>query len=508
MKEKRNMVVNIHKLIAAINPDIFCDPPLLGEVKKLVKEEGYLKAAEKAEPISSEHMDLAKAVFVRNPFKLEGIKNPIEKHILMYDNFSQALEPIYFWILDYVFKEYTAAEKLVDNFVTSVGSGQFSEMGQKLTRMQEEAMKMMATAGQIMRSILNIIYDLKEFKIRLSVYDDLKSDDKAKKSAALLSLKQIWLDQVDTPKRGTTSIKGFAQQLDYVTLIDAFMATNSLEHLKELDLNDRVKRILEQRIAEFFKWIKESEQELRKRFEIEKVYLKNQVSSVRLYARWIKPYLKAAKMLEQRATETVGLVNSFNTTLLELTLLGKGKYKLDEDVMEGYLPEFFKKLNVRKYHPILILEFRYRSVPERMQQGGYGYRGRIEMEFTSYAMNDDELNVLRRELEKDDLGDLMGLVQGATDESLGKIQVDLDEFLEDKKPEDKEKKKSEDVNPFSALFSIFKSPKKDEKSKEDIPKDSNYEKVIRSQALILSRAMCRKLYVTYKGVNEMPAFFH
>jgi len=502
------MAVNIHNLIAAINPDVYCDPSVRSEVKEIVKEEGYLKAAEKAKPVSSEPMDLVHMGFVRNPFKLFGIKNPIEKHVLVYDNFSQALEPIYFWILDYIEEEYEYSEKLSDNFVTSAGSAQFSEMGARLTRMQEEAMKMMGTAGVIVKSILNIIYDLKEFKIRLSLYDDLKSNDKQKKNAALLSLKQIWLDQVDLVKRGNTSLKGLSQQFDYVTIIDAFMVADSLDSLKKLDLNDRVKRILEQRVAEFLKWIKESEQELRKRFEVEKIYLRNQVNSVKLYARWIKPYLKAAKGLEQRANSSnAALVNAFNTTLLELTLLGKGKYKVDEDVLLGYLPEFFKKLNVRKYYPIVIVEFRYRSMPERVAQGGYGFRGRAEMEFTSYSLNDDELDVLRKEMEKDDLGDLMGLVAGTTEESLEKIQVDLDEYLEDKKPE-KEEKKSEDINPFTALISIFKSEKKKEKDfSKGVPKDTNHEKVIRNQAIILGRIECRKLYTAYKGANEMPAFF-
>jgi len=35
-------------------------------------------------------------------------------------------------------------DKLVDNFVAAPGSGQFSEIGQKATKMQEEAMKLLA----------------------------------------------------------------------------------------------------------------------------------------------------------------------------------------------------------------------------------------------------------------------------------------------------------------------------------------------------------------------------
>ena len=97
----------------------------------------------------------------------------------------------------------------------------------------------------------------------------------------------------------------------------------------------------------------------------------------------------------------------------------------------------------------------------------------------------------------------MQLIEGSTSESLEKIQVDLDEFLEDKKLE-KEKRDSEDINPFTALFSIFKSEKKDEKSKDIV--DKYEEKVLRNQAIIKARAECAKLYSSFKGSYEMPAF--
>ena len=498
------MPVNIHNLIATIVPEIYCDNLVKNEIKKLVKEKGYLIAAEKAKVKKQEYMDTDLVNLEGSTLKLHGIRNPIEKHHLSYDSFSQALEPIYFWILDFVNNRYEKSEKLIDNFITSPGSAQFGEMGSRATRMQEEAMKMLGTAGAIVKSILNIVYDLKEFKIRLSTYDDLKSNDNAKKQAALLSLKQVWLDQVDFAKRGTTSLKQLAAQYDYVTIIDAFMVTNSVEKIKKLDLNDRVKRILEQRVAEFFKWIKESEQELRKRFEIERIYLKNQVNSVKLYARWIKPYLKAAKQLEQRGSPSASLVTAFNTTLLELTLLGRRKLNIDLEIKNDNIPKSFKNITKKIYQPIVIVEFKYRSVPERISQGaqsGYGYRGQVEMEFTSYALTDSELEVLRLELEKDDVGDLMKMIEGSTTDSLEKIQVDLDEFLGEKK---EIIKKSED--PFSALFSVFKKPKSSKDSKKTITKDTDPERLLRNQAIIEARLRCRGLYNAYKGANKMPSF--
>ncbi|MBI2632760.1 hypothetical protein HYW75_07185 [Candidatus Pacearchaeota archaeon] len=509
------MAVNIHNLIAAINPDIFCDPSARNEVKKLIKEKpDYLKAAEKAKPVESKHMDFDIANR-KSAFDLEGIKNPIEQHSLEYDSSGENLEPVYFWILDNLKKEYEDMKnvfKLVDNFIASPGSGLFSEMGAKATRMQEEAMKILGSANQVVKSVINILYDLKEFKLRLDLYIKLKSNSPGERNAALYSLKQIWMDTVDV-KRSTTSLKGLVQQLNYVTIIDAFMSVNTPKDMEKVDLNERVKRILEQRVSEFFSWLDLSEKELSKRYEVEKLYLKSQVSAAKLYARWAKPYLRAARSLEQNATPTAALVTSFNTALFELILLGESEYKSNDDVKKGDLPVMFNDLEAKKkirlYSPIIIVELKFRSVPERAGQG-YGFRGKLEAVFTSYALNDKEIKILKEEIERDDIGDALKLIEGTTTESLDQLQEEIDEYINDKEKKEEEKKKEndEDTNPFSALFSFFKSNpegKKDDNNKS-IPPDSNYEKVVRSRSIIKAREECRKFYNLYKRVHNMPAF--
>ena len=512
------MAVDVKKLIAAISPDIYCsnirgkdgEIPRV-EVKKIAKKDGYLKAAEKAELIESDYLDITHIGFAKSVFDLEGLKRPIEKHVLAYDASAQNLEPIYFWILDFVNASFGSSEKLTDNFASSAGSGHFAEMQTRATRMQEEGMKILVAANNVLRSVLNLIYDLKEWKLKLAPYDELKSEDEKKKESAILSLKQTWMDAVDI-KRQTTSLKGLAQQMDYVTIIDAFMVApvlskDSLKKVGEIDLNDRVKRILLQRVAEFEKWTKESEEQLRKRFEIEKKYLKSQVSSLKLYSRWAKPYLRAAKQLEQNLEHTSDLVTMFNTAIFELVIMGKGKYDPDKDVANGNLPVVFSKVKTRKYTPITIVEFRFRSIPDRaQQQGAYNFRGKVNIQFTSFALNEDELSVLKKEIEKDDLGDIFEMVEGATEGSLGTVKEDIDEFLGEKK---EEKKAEEDSNPFSALFSFFKREEKSDVKKDfskGIPPDNYYEKVFRSQAILSARASCRRLYDAYKKTNEMPAF--
>lgn len=529
------MAVNIHKLIAAINPDVYCKQDyaedsngrrrprneVVAEIVRNAIAEGksdpYLIAAEKAEPKEMEPVDLMLRSY-KNVTDFEHIlKRPIEQHKLTYDSFGESLEPIYFWIIDTLPNlGFTKVEKIIDNFASSTGSGHFSEMGTKATRMQEEAMKILGNVNTVIKSILNIIYDLKEFKIRLKIYDELKSENPNVKSAAMMSLKQIWMDSVDA-KRGTTSIKGLAQQFDYVTIIDAFMSANSLDDLSKIDLNDRVKRILQQRVSDFLKWVRESERELRKRFEIEKIYLKSQYNAVRLYARWIKPYLKAAKQLEQRATENAGLVSMFNTTLFELVVLaygGDGEHAFDDDVFKNELPKNFRGANTKKHAESLIVEFKFRSAPEKFGQN-YGFRGKTDLVISSYSLNKQEREILKNQLEKDDLGDLLSLIEGSTSESLEQIQGDLDEFLsdEDEEAEEAKKKESRDVNPFGALFSFSGSKAEKSKQKQNkkklnlyIEPDDYKDKIMRSIKIRIAQQRGVKFYQIFKRTKKMPAF--
>lgn len=509
------MAVNIHNLIAAIAPEPFCDPSVRKEVQEIVSKAlaendslAYLKAAEKAKPYPYEFFDFNDANYL-SPYKLPGFTVPIEKHVLEYDAFSESLEPIYFWILDKLERdEGVKVEKVIDTFTSSPGSGHFSEMGLKSARMQEEAMKMLGAANQVIKSILSIIYDLKEFKLRLQVYKDFRSDNPHTKQSALLSLKQIWMDTVDI-KRSNSAIKALAQQFDYVTIIDAFMAAPSSEAVKDMDLNDRVKRILQQRLLEFYNWINESQHELTKRFEIEKEYLRSQVNTLKLYARWVKPYLRAAHALEQGTGKNASLVTAFNTSITEVTLLGEQEYKPDEDIFAGDLPPLFKNITKKKFQQVIVVEFTFRAAPERAGQQGYGFRGRVQITLTSYALTSDELKILRRDLDRDNISDVMKAIEGATDESIGRLAEDLDEFLNDKPFDLEEKKNSQETNPFSALFSIFvpeKKEKKEEKKSETVlTQDTEYEKILRSQTIINARKRCWRVYDLYKKSHGMPS---
>jgi hypothetical protein len=503
------MAVNIHNLIAAINPEVYCSPELRRDVKTIVKEEGHLAAAEKAETIESEYMDLDQELTFPNPFKLNGIKNPIEKHKFEYDNFTgQGIEQIYFWLIDYINENFKKSDKLIDNFVSSTGSSHFGDMSIRISQLQQSAQRSFELANTVLRSVLTMVYDLKDFKLRLADYERFHSKNPDQKKAAILSLKERWLDLVDV-RRGQASIRSLTSQLDFVTLQNAFFAANTIEEVKKIDLNEVVKGVLIQRLNEFFKWIPESEKQLKTRYELEKKYLKTQVNSLKLYSRWAKPYLKAAADLEQHASSTSELVTAFETSLLELTLIGTSPYNVEGDISSENLPKAFRKYTSKNYQYIVVAELKFRASPQKTQYaGGYTFRGNVKLELTSYALSDKEYETLKSEIENDDMGDLIGIIGGATEESLEVMRDDISEFLEEEKPEIVKKKESEDTNPFSALFSFFKKKKKETSEKEKIlPKDSSEEKVLRNQAIIMGRLECRKFYTSYKGSYDLPGFF-
>lgn len=448
-------------------------------------------------------------------YKKKG--SPEAEHKLVYDSSSETLEPVYFFILDIMEESRMPPEKLVDNFSSSPGSGHFAELGQRATIMQQQGTKILGDVNTVLRSVLNIIYDLKEFRIRLQYYDDLKSKKKEKAEASRLSLKQVWLDKVDIQK-GNSSIKAMALgQAGFQTLLDAFLIVKDAKEAGKLDLNDRIKRIVFPRIEEFNLWLSQSEAELRKRFELERSYLKSQVSALKLYTRWAKPYLRAASQLESKDYgRDPALVNVFNTLLLELTLLGKQKLDVKDAALEGDLPSEFKNEKFlrsvkRNYYSCVLVDFKFRGIPQKTGQH-YVFGGKAEITFRGYSLNDDEIAKLNQDLDKSDLSDALRLAEGATTESLEKLESEINEFLEDKSSTEDDQTSKDMSNPFLALIGHYdkvqsKEEKKDSKEEIIVKKDSWLEgEHLRKLSAKKAEEVTFKLFEYYKRAHGMPTY--
>lgn len=415
-------------------------------------------------------------------------KGPDEEHKLTYDSPTETLEPIYFFILDLMSDFGFKVEKLVDNFVSSPGSGHFGEMGQRSSVMQQQGSKLMADINTVLRSIINLIYDLRNFEIRLGHYDALDDSDAQKIKAARLALKQMWMDKVDIQK-GNSSIKAMAMgQAGFSTLIDAFLVCDNEKDVDEIDLNQIIKRILKPRVFEFNMWIKESQSELQKRYDIERSYLKSQVASLKMYTNWARPYLKAAEDLQMSQRDRhPALVKMFNTILMELTLVGQRGFEIkdedgrhvewdDHELGAPNLPKAAKFSSDKKYYEIMLVDFNFRGIPQRTQQG-YSAGGKTHITFKGYSLDENQLRKFYEEFDKSDLYAGLELLEGLETGSLTAISEDIEKYMaEEKEAGDSRKKKDKEKpkdmsNPFLALFGIYN--KKDEKKKSDDKKDED-----------------------------------
>lgn len=452
-------------------------------------------------------------------------KGAVFENKLVYDSNVETLEPVYFWLLDFIQTLGLEVEKLADNFVASPGSGYFTEVESRATRMREEGMKILGSVNTVIRSIINLIYDLKEFEIRFKDYENSANKDPKIKEAGISSLKQRWLTFVDV-KRGIGGIDSMTHQYGFTTLRDAFMVAKSIKDVDKMDLNDRVKRILKPRIAEFLEWEKRSESELKKRYNIEKNYLKSQTNALKLYSSWVKPYLKTAEQLRMKeaGAKMPALVSAFNTMVLELCLFGKKEINAEEAAREKDIPEKFLKIipKLRKYYQCIFIDFVFRGIPRRVspQSPHYAHGGRVDLSFKSYVLNEDEIALLGKKLEQDDMHELLRVAEGITEESLTTIQEDIDHFLKGDKEEKEDKTSATFLNPFTPLISpilnLFrkkviakeKEPGKkkiEEIEKRGIKKERYEETVIRAYAEGKTKELCENIYTVYKKSHDMAA---
>ena len=424
------MVVDIHQLIGALDPDVYCETGTRVKVKRLLKagrrsreEQGLLTAAEKAQLVEANSLDL-EHLEQENPCRLPGFKSPVERHTLVYDAFDDSLEAFYFWLLDELQAEGWTVSKLSDTLLATPGSALFADLVRRQTQAQHEATKLLREAQALIRDILRTAAD-NDWNLRSA--------------------------------ESTLSTAG-------------------------------------------------------RRSEAEANLLRSKIETLKLYAHWLGPYLRQARQLEQNARGDAGLVSVFNTAAIELVLLAQREYPVEEDVDRGELPRMFLKAKRRIYCPVLSLELKVRAAPERASPGAYGYRGRFDLTLTSYALNQEEIAVLREQIDRENLDEVMATVAGKATGTLNQLLKQMESFA----PEPmKSEAEPDDPNPFLALFGLEDRPSESEAGNSDdtsqvhwwsIAKDTDVEAVVRSQALLDARRRCLEFYNACKAALKMPCF--
>jgi hypothetical protein len=473
------MVSDIPHLVAAICPDVFCQPQTRAAVKKVLRQSlaagdrlAYLKAAEKAEPCEANTVALHQMEEI-NPFHLPGQRSPVQRHVLVLDHPDEPLEPLYFNLLDELqARGNWRVTILADTVAGTSGAGFSADLTRRVQQQEQQAVEQMGRIHTQMRALMQQWQKWRKEKEDLKIFSDAR--DSSRGENALRALQNRWRRNVNPDSAANdAAITG----------------------------------------ADFEAWREQSESEERQRVEMDRHLLAHQLRLLQLQAKWIKPYLPHFQMAGQEGDPAQ--VTAFNTALFELVLLVELPSEIEESVRRGDLPKLLLGKPHRPARSLVVVEFQFRAIPERTRAGSYAYRGRAELTFTSYALNDDELAVLRREIKREELGKLFGALEKNTPETLQQLLADLDELFAEPDARPKEARPPvEDTNPFSALFSIgewFKPAPEEPGTpviREPIRPDSEVEQVLRSCALLKARLACRELYEWEKRRWQMPVGKH
>jgi len=471
------MVSNIPKLVAAVCPDVFCQRKALAKVKRELRDYlwlgsqlAYLKAAALAEPVEPNTMALSRLV-EQNPFKLPGQRSPVEQHTLILDHTDEPLEPIYFNLLDDLqAREGWRVTKLVDTVEGTHGAGFSSDLTRRVQQQQHNAAELTTRMQNQIRALLTQWQKWREQKDTLKTYAAANGPDGPDRDTALWALQTRWRRSAN-PELQSDALKSAA--------------------------------------AAFERWRQQSERELRGQLAVDQQLLKNQLQFLKLQAGWLKPYLQPHQTKQSKGDPD--LVTAFNTAIFEVVLLVEPASDLEHSVRQGELPRMLLGKRHRRPKPVLMVELRFRAIPERTKSASYAYRGRAELTFTSYALKDDELTVFVRELQRSEWGEVLGLLEHDTTTNFDSLLSDLDELLAEPPAEPKAKLAArEETNPISALFSLgelFRAS--DGEAKPDVPTepvkpDTDVEQVLRSVALLEARALCVEMYRKVKRHHHLP----
>lgn len=450
------MKLDLHRLIAALSPETYCAPAKRRTVRRVLDEGlkrgaplAVRRAAELAEPMPANDVALDE-LQPRSAFDPMVLRHPLERHTFSCDSMEQSLEAFYFTLLDYLEGHGWQVTKLVDHLDSAAGSGFGGDLSRRAMKSQQEAARLLEASQEVVEKILRRVERIKDMERQL---------------AALSVGGTQPIPNLQSPPQPDSA---------------AFRETDTEE--------------------ESASRLTFTADEVRARLDLERGQLRAQMDLLRLQAHWLQPWLRAAEELRERGSHRADLVTAFNTALLDVVLLARRALPMEELIHEGELPRFFANTPRRNYTSAVLVELRFRTTPRRVTTGTHVFRGRVEACLTSYALHDEEVATLQRELERDEVGHLLNAVGVGSIAATEAMLADIERLLDPGKDKVEEPKHS-DPNPFFALWSLLLdlwrwlfSGRRPKQVRDDLTPDRPHERILRSQSVLLSRRDCLELF--------------
>ncbi|MBI2664322.1 hypothetical protein HYX10_03200 [Candidatus Woesearchaeota archaeon] len=468
-----------------------------------------------------------------------GFPQPLHFYRLVVEAINLPIEEAYFWTIDELKYgwSYNKLHKITDINAASEGSAFFGVSEQRLGAQQDKAAQFLRGISEMLKALFQIVRELRIIDERLGYYEHTFNRSRERKdeeaSGSEITLKGIWVDQVEGGVKNAASVYGLAQTVGFTVLPDLFfrVRANDIGLHKEAEknfdaatnkvvdtvdaavdslkgFNEKVKEVLNRKLTQYYMWKLRTYRELRTRRKFTIKYLRQHYDTIKLYTGWVKPYLRnilrlgmAEKLVR---SDVADLITAFEGALVEIEVLAI-------------------KETGRKYKPCILVHMYYRTRPalSYVQEGyqrGPMHTGKFDMKLRGYVWSDDQISNYINMKEAEDMH-LLGTVSESIKESMDAMGSELKEYLkeggeqfeEDKKEEEKKKSQAAEAvkgaaEPFIGVFSGVKEivapfthgirlRKKGGAKGDDVKDELNIES---------ARAdLKRSIYQTYKNYKKM-----
>ncbi|MGE0792916.1 MAG: hypothetical protein AB7V77_01905, partial [Candidatus Woesearchaeota archaeon] len=259
----------------------------------------------------------------------DAYPEPFCKYMMQLDRQNQSLEEIYYWFLNFLRVDlgFPRVDKIYDVFSASESSALWGNIGQRQSIQQDRASQYLRGIGELVRTLFQIVRELRILDERLEPYARWKDS-----KSADITLKSLFASLVEQGGNNPDSIYSLAAKVGFTVLPDLFFNTHvysldeideEIEHGAAKEFNNVLKTVLKRKLFAYINWKEKTEKEFtaRRKFQIQ--YLRQHWNTIRLYMTWIKPYLKASKRLTARSSHlnSAELVGAFDSTRIDVEVL-------------------------------------------------------------------------------------------------------------------------------------------------------------------------------------------
>lgn len=441
-----------------------------------------------------------------------GYPAPARRYRLHYEGYNISIEEPYFWVLHYLryFGGFPRIDKITDVFAAAENSAFFGASQQRIGLQQDKVSQFLATIGKMVRELFQLVREMRILDERLSYYADSYTNSPSAESAEI-TLKGVWVDLVEQGAKNPASVYGMAREVQFTTLPDLFFSTHPKKQ-EDVDVvvekergqfNRKVREVLKRKLRAFLAWKEHTYEELKNRRKFTLKYLRQHFEIIRMYMTWVKPYLKNIQrlQLDQSKTDTADLIAAFESSMIEVEILGvKGRA---ED-------------NVKQ---CMLIHYLFRTRPEmnysQEYQRGPIHLGRVEIDFRAYAWTDKEIENYKKMREQEDF-QLLGVIDGSVKAAMESLGDELIRYLKEAGEEFEEKKEMPKAPPkrtgpflsvfegFAELFTSFKMSKELKQAKKKRTQtDLMKEALARRDAEAAAKKIMWRTYHDFKRQHDM-----